>query len=70
MSLDSTFSGVAEEAGSFKTKGPGFARNQGDVGAGISFINCKRLAIELVYNYQFAKHYHANEGLIKITKRF
>ncbi len=70
MNLDATFSGVAEQSGSFKIKGPGFDRNQGDVGAGISFINCNRLAVELVYNYQFSKHYHANEGLVKITKRF
>jgi outer membrane autotransporter protein len=70
MNLDTTFSGVAEEAGSFRTKGPGFDKNTGDVGAGITFINCNRLAIELVYNYQFSKHYHANEGLVKITKRF
>jgi uncharacterized protein with beta-barrel porin domain len=70
MNLDATFSGVAEGAGSFKTEGPGFDRNQGLVGAGMTFINCQRWAIELVYNYQFSEHYHANEGLIKITKRF
>jgi len=70
MDLNTTFSGVAAEAGPFKTKGPSFDRNQGDVGAGITFITCNRLAFELVYNYQFSKHYHANEGLVKVTQRF
>jgi uncharacterized protein with beta-barrel porin domain len=70
MDLDTTFSGVAEQAGSFETKGPRLDRDYGDLGAGITFITCKRLAIQLVYNYQFGKHYHANEGLLKISKRF
>jgi len=70
MELTSTFSGVASQAGPFTIEGPGWARNSGDVGASITFISCKRLAVQLVYNYEFSSTYHANEGLIKITKRF
>ncbi len=70
MDLDTTFSGVAEQAGPFRTKGPSFDRNLGDVGAGITFISCSRLALELVYNYEFGKTYHAHEGLVKVTQRF
>ncbi|HUD01974.1 MAG TPA: autotransporter outer membrane beta-barrel domain-containing protein [Rhabdochlamydiaceae bacterium] len=70
MDLTSTFSGVAEEAGSFETEGPSQDRNWGDVGTGITFITCSNLAFELVYNYQFGKTYHSQEGLLKITQRF
>lgn len=71
MDLKTSFSGVAEETGPFKTKGPSsLDRNLGDVGASFAFIFCNRLALELVYNYEFGKHYSANEALIKITKRF
>jgi uncharacterized protein with beta-barrel porin domain len=70
MDLNSTFSGVAAEAGSFKLKGPGFTRNLGLIGAGMTFINCSRWAIEFVYNYEFGKDFHSNEGLIQISKRF
>ncbi len=70
MDLTSTFSGVAAEAGPFSVNGPGWARNSGDVGASIAYISCKRLAIQFVYNYQFSSTYHANEGLIEISKRF
>jgi len=70
MDLSSTLSGVAAEAGSFKLKGPGFTRNLGLVGAGMTFISCSRWAIEFVYNYEFGKDFHSNEGLIQISKRF
>ncbi len=70
MDLSSTFSGVAVEAGRFKVKGPGWGRDSGDVGASIAYIACNRLAIQLVYNYEFSSTYHANEALIKISYRF
>lgn len=70
MDLTAIFSSVASEAGSFKTKGPAWARNSWDVGASIAFITCSKLAIELVYNYEFSSTYHANEGLIKLSKKF
>jgi outer membrane autotransporter protein len=70
MKLQTTFSGVAAETGPFWTGGPSLDRNLGDVGVGISFISCVRLAIQLDYNYQFGKSYHAQHGLIKITQRF
>ncbi len=70
MDLSTTFSGVAAAAGSFKTKGPGFPRNLGDVGAGITFISCIDLGIEGVYNYQFGERWHAHEALVKIFQRF
>ncbi len=70
MELTSTFSGVASEAGPFTLEGPGWARNSGDIGASITFITSRRLAIQLIYNYEFSTTYHANEGLIKISRRF
>lgn len=70
MELTSTFSGVASETGPFTVEGPGWARNSGDIGASITFITCRRLAIQLIYNYEFSSTYHANEGLIKISRRF
>jgi uncharacterized protein with beta-barrel porin domain len=70
MGVRSTFSGVAAEAGQFKTQGPGLARNRGDVGAGITFISCIDLAVEAVYNYEFSKRWHAHDGLIKISQQF
>jgi len=70
MHLRTTFSGVAKESGSFKTNGHGLDRNGGDVGIGITFISCVRLAIEAVYNYEFSKRWHAHEGLIKISQQF
>ncbi len=70
MNVKATFSGVAEQTGTFKTKGPGLARNRGDVGAGITFISCIDLAVEAVYNYEFSHRWHAHEGLIKISQQF
>jgi uncharacterized protein with beta-barrel porin domain len=70
MDLTAMFSGVASQAGSFSVNGPAWARNSGDVGASVSFVTCRRLAIQFAYNYKFSSSYHANEGLIKITKRF
>ena len=70
MDLTSTFSGLSATCGSFKTNGPSQDRNYGDVGAGITFITCSNLAFELVYNYEFGKTYHSQEGLLKITQRF
>jgi uncharacterized protein with beta-barrel porin domain len=70
MNLKATFSGVAKEAGSFRTEGPGLPRNRGDVGAGITFISCRDLALEAVYNYEFSKRWYAHEGLVKLSKRF
>lgn len=70
MSLKTTFSGVATEAGTFKTKGPAQDRNWGDVGISLSFISCMKLAVQLAYNFEFSRNYHSNEGLIKITQRF
>lgn len=70
MDLDTTFSGVAEETGSFSTRGPSLDKNRGDVGASLSFISCSRWAVQLVYNYEFSKSYSSHEGLIKLTKRF
>ena len=70
MDLTATFSGVSAGAGSFTTDGPGLSRNRGDVGAGITFISCINLAVEAVYNYQFSKGWHSQEGLVKISKQF
>lgn len=70
MNLNTTFSGVAAEAGSFKTKGPGLARNRGDVGAGVTFISCCDLGVEAVYNYEFSHRWHAHEALVEISKQF
>lgn len=70
MHLKATFSGVAEQSGSFTTKGHGMDRNSGDVGAGITFITCLNFAIEAVYNYEFSKRWHAHEALIKISQQF
>jgi hypothetical protein len=70
MNPSTAFSGVANQVGYFSTNGISLDRNHGDVGAGLTFISCSRLAIEVVYNYEFSKTYHSNEGLIKITKRF
>ncbi len=70
MELNTAFSGVAEQAGTFSTNGPSLDKDRGDVGASITFITCNRLGIQLSYNYVFSKTYHSNEGLIKISKRF
>jgi len=70
MDLTSTFSNVASQTGPFSVDGPSWAHNSGDVGASITFISCRRLAIQFVYNFEFSSTYHANEGLIKITRRF
>ena len=70
MDLTSTFSGVASQTGPFSVDGPSWARNSGDLGASITFISCRRLAIQFAYNFEFSSTYHANEGLIKITRRF
>jgi len=70
MDLNTSFSGVAAQSGPFATTGPQLPRNRGDVGAGITFISCNRLAIQLVYNYEFSSSYHANEALAKLSYRF
>ncbi len=71
MDLDgTTLSGLAAGAGSFDLTGSGIKRNRGDVGAGITFISCMDLSLQLVYNYEFTSNFHANEGLAKLSFAF
>ena len=70
MNLKSSLSGLSEKGGLFSTKGPSQDKNKGDVGISVSFISCKKLSVQLAYNYEFSKTYNSHQGLIKIAKSF